>query len=112
MSINDDSKIIGYFARLPNTVFCDGDACIIAGSETALKNYLSEMIPKDDSKYILKKTRFGEIMRGLNHGGAYAFDDIAYNRFYPLAKRTADAEDNLPTGVKTRFIRIMRKDIA
>jgi hypothetical protein len=34
----------------------------------------------------IKKTRFGEIMRGLRLGAAYCFDEEAYNRFFPLAR--------------------------
>jgi len=105
MSTIGDAKVIGHFAHLPNDVLCDGDACIIAGSELALRNYLSrnylsEMTPGDVGRYILKKTRFGEIMRGMHRGGAYAFDETAYSRFYPLAKCeavTTGSEDRLPT---------------
>jgi len=28
---------------------------------------------------------FGEILRGLQLGGGYAFDEPSYSRFYPLA---------------------------
>lgn len=31
--------------------------------------------------------RFGEIMRGLQLGAAYAFDKESYGRFYPLARK-------------------------
>ncbi len=66
---------------------CDGDACIIAGSDADLKNYLSQIEGKGGSSYTLKKTRFGEIMCGMSMGAAYAFDESAYNRFYRLAQR-------------------------
>jgi hypothetical protein len=115
MSTIGDAKVIGHFAHLPNDVLCDGDACIIAGSELALRNYLSEMAPGEVGRYILKKTRFGEIMRGMHRGGAYAFDETAYSRFYPLAKCeavTTGSEDRLPTRVKNRFVRVTLKNIA
>ena len=87
MSIDNDTKVIGYFAYSSDGgVVCDGDACVIAGSDSDLRTYLSRM-GAEESHCTLKKTRFGEIMRGISLGGAYAFDEAAYNRFYPLAQR-------------------------
>jgi hypothetical protein len=84
----DDAKVIGYFAYASETeVVCDGDACVITGSDAVLRTYMSEMGNLSKITHTVKKTRFGEIMRGLSHGGAYAFDEEAYNRFYPLARR-------------------------
>ena len=86
MAAANETKVIGYFASASSTeVFCDGDACIIAGSEADLKRYLSARAADEGDKYTLKKTRFIEVMRGIRLGAAYAFDEIAYNRFYPLA---------------------------
>lgn len=84
----DDERIVGYFGYLPpSNIVCDGDACVIAGSEVSFKTYLKIANPPDAVKTIIKKTRFGEIFRGLSLGGAYSFDEEAYGRFYPLAKR-------------------------
>ena len=89
---NRDTKVIGCFAYLsPTKVVCDGDACIIAGSESAMKRYLSLSDRETSSKHTIKKTRFGEIMRGMSLGALYAFDEEAYNRFYPLASATGHA---------------------
>jgi hypothetical protein len=86
MSTNRDTKVIGYFAYLsPAQVACDGDACMIAGSEHAMRRYLSLADQSTSAKHNIKKTRFGEIMRGMLLGGSYAFDEEAYHRFYPLA---------------------------
>jgi hypothetical protein len=39
----DDSKVIGYFAYAsPGEVVCNGDACLVAGSETAMASYLAD----------------------------------------------------------------------
>lgn len=44
MSIANDSKVIGYFAYLsPSEVVCDGDACLITGSEVDLQTYITEI---------------------------------------------------------------------
>jgi hypothetical protein len=67
-------------------VLCtDVDACLVAGSEAAMRAYLRERDPKGVDRHTIRKTRFSEILRGLNLGAAYAFDEMAYSRFYPLA---------------------------
>ena len=88
MSAAQDAKVIGYFAyRSLTEVVCDGDACVVAGSEADLRAYISELGPSGGAGPTLKKTRFGEIMRGMRLGAPYAFDETAYNRFYRLARR-------------------------
>ena len=85
---NKDTKLIGYFAFRAGTMyaFCDGDACVIAGSEKALKTYIIKLGKGEIKGYTIKKTRYGEILKGLKMGAAYAFDKEAYDVFYPLAK--------------------------
>ena len=62
---------------------------------------------------IIKKTRFAEILQGLEQGGAYAFDEVAYQRFLAQAKRNGlhglppvhpEGFEESPTGM--HFIRI------
>jgi len=81
-----DTRVIGYYARMsPTDVVCtDTDACVVAGSSEAMARYLGEVAP-DAGNVIVSKTRFGDILRGLQLGAAYAFDKEAYARFYPLA---------------------------
>ena len=93
-NIKEASKVIGCFSYTNSgVVFCDGDACVIAGSEELMESYLLK-IPSGDSKDIIKKTRFGEIISGLKQGGAYAFDKESYNRFLFFAK--LNEIDSLP----------------
>lgn len=110
MSIANDSKVIGYFAYLsPSEVVCDGDACLITGSEVDLQTYITEIGFGIENNPAIKKTRFGEIMRGMRLGAAYSFDETAYNRFYPLAKREGlelGVEDFLPTATGRHFVRL------
>lgn len=82
-----ETKVVGYFAYLsPAQVVCtDVDACVISGSIGAMRRHLAEMDPLGAPRATVKKTRFGEIRRGLELGAAYAFDQEAYARFYPLA---------------------------
>ncbi len=83
-----DSKVIGYFAfRSKTEVICDGDACVISGSEQDMGNYIKFVSPGFSKKHTIKKTRFGEIIKGMKMGAAYAFDEQSYNRFYPLANK-------------------------
>ena len=81
-------KVVGYFSCSDRgNVFCDGDACIIAGTAELLHSYIKEMIPNHKKQDIVKKTRFGEIIDGLELGGAYAFDKEAYMAFFSLAEQ-------------------------
>jgi len=85
-----NSKVIGYFGySSPTNVICTGEshACVIAGSEEYLRDYINEITPVGHSKVSIKKTRFGEILKGLYLGAAYAFDVESYTRFYPLARQ-------------------------
>lgn len=82
-----DTKVVGYFGYWSATqVVCtDVDACVVAGSSDAMEEYVAEMDPLRAATASVKKTRFGEILRGLELGGTYAFDEESYARFYPLA---------------------------
>ena len=84
----NDSKVIGFFAFASrNEVVCtEGAACVIAGSKESMVEYLKEIDPANIKKHTIKKTRFGEIMQGLQYGAAYAFDEESYICFYPLAR--------------------------
>ncbi len=81
-------KVIGYFAIRKGTqyILCDGDACVIAGSEMAMDSYIVKLASDKPSNYKVKKTRYGEIVQGMRMGGVYTFDKRAYERFFPLAK--------------------------
>lgn len=93
--VKESTKIVGYFSYINHgNVFCDGDACVIAGSEELMKSYFHKALDCDGSKYTIKKTRFGEIINGIKLGGAYAFDQEAYSRFLPIAR--LNGIDDLP----------------
>jgi hypothetical protein len=79
-------KIVGYFSYFgESNVFCDDDACVIAGTEKLMRSYIKAMIFDHKEQDVVKKTRFGEIIRGLEKGGAYAFDKESYDKFFILA---------------------------
>lgn len=49
-----------------------------------MEQYVQEL--GGQGRHTIRKTRFGEIMRGLSLGAAYAFDEVAYGRFLPLGR--------------------------
>lgn len=104
--MSDRSKsVVGWFACRGMHAVCDGDACVIAGSDKAMRVLVSRAAGGDASAFTVKKTSFGEIMAGLKLGGAYCFDEEAYSRFFPLAQAEGlglgreDFSDPGPTGV-------------
>jgi len=85
---DQNRKVIGYFAfASPTEVVCTGNACVISGSVRTMKAFVKEIDPKGLQKRTIKKTLFGEILNGLKLGAAYAFDEEAYKKFYPLARK-------------------------
>jgi hypothetical protein len=84
--LSDATKVIGYFSCTNSgEVCCDGDACVIAGTEEKMRDYIINRLEKGAEKDIIKKTRFGEIVNRMRQGRAYAFDEESYNNFYDLA---------------------------
>jgi len=88
-SLKGSGKVLGYFAYTKEgDVLCDGEGCIIAGSNKRMRFYLAQKEKEEGNKnHIIKKTRFGEVMNGLSRGGAYAFDEESYLCFLDLAKK-------------------------
>ena len=81
------TKVIGYFSiNPPADCFCDGEALIVAGSHAAIKRMLFIAgRPHVSSKHIMK-AKFGEVLAGMERGGAYAFDAESYRKFAALEK--------------------------
>ena len=86
MANENFTKVIGYYARRQGIhLFCNGPACIITNSESALKEAIRATNPENIKHYTIRKTRFVDILKGLLAGAPYALDQGAYQRFYPLA---------------------------
>ena len=98
----EKDAVIGYYAiHPPQDVLCDGDACVIAGSQSALNRYIKSL-SNSGVEFQKRKTRLSEILDGLNLGGAYAFDQESYRVFYPLANNHGyHLEDELFTETET-----------
>ena len=104
----DLKKTIGYFAiHLPEDVLCDGEACIIASTQSALNKYTKAL--SSDVVFQNRKTSLREILDGISMGGAYAFDEASYNLFYPLANKhgfNLKYEKFTPTETGLHFITV------
>ena len=109
MSTDINSKVIGYFAfSSPSEVICDGDACVISGSEQSMKDYIKSITSGSSNKVTIKKTRFSDIVKGMKMGAPYAFDEQSYNRFYPLANKIGyslkEEDFSVPTETGRHFV--------
>ncbi len=77
---DDDTRVIGYFAYTsPMHAICDGDACVIAESEAGMKRYVEAMVSGSLKGTRIKKTRFGEVLKGLELGADYSFSISCYS---------------------------------
>jgi hypothetical protein len=96
------STKIGWVALAPPMALCDGDACVVGGDRQTIDTMRQRSRPVD---WKIFETTYAEIERGLELGATYAFDEVAYNRFYPLAKAAGypfspqDFSDPGPTGI-------------
>ena len=81
------TRVIGvYTYSEPGRVLLYEDACVVAGSEQLIKRYIA-LLSGDVMNMVISKIRFGAIYDGLNSGAVYAFDQVSYRRFYPLARQ-------------------------
>jgi len=111
-----EDKVIGYLAYITKTqLICDGDSCIIAGSELKMKSYIRQRNPELLKKVKIAKARFNRIKTALDFGAAYSFDREAYERFYPLARQTGmnvGPEDfSIPTPTGIHFARVQKTSV-
>ncbi len=90
------TKVIEYISLVDRiNLFCSGDACVVAGSEKSILEYIRRANPNRKNELKVKKARFGEIEAGLLAGGAYAFDQESYQRFQPIAIQKGHDLSNL-----------------
>ena len=82
MSVDIDSKVVGYVSYTSKGMLCNDHACLVIGSAAALRRH-----PGARNSRIIK-ARFGEIVTIIERTGAhYAFDLPAYRRFYALVQK-------------------------
>ncbi len=113
-------KVVGYFAirRGSPNLLCDGEACVIAGSQQLMTWYIVKLAGDEPSNYQVKKTRYSEIMKGMQMGGIYSFDQKAYNKFLPILKAEGKniaeiklSDDPKPHDDAVRLMRVSGNEI-
>ena len=88
MAKDDATRVVGVYAYYhPGKVFLYENACVVAGSEDLIKQYMESLANKPDRGMKISKLRFGEIYDDLKTGAVYAFDRQSYTRFYSLGRR-------------------------
>ena len=85
---NKDTTVLGFIAILRGTinVLCDGDSCIVTGSEKRMKEYIATFATEPKAQYRITKARYGHVLQVMKMGGAYSFDQESFSRFGPLAR--------------------------
>jgi len=87
---SDTNKIIGYFSYTKSGhVFCDGDSCIIVNSKKLMRRLLQAKASIESEQDLIKKTTFGEVIRGIELDASYLLDQDSYHVFYTIAKTNA-----------------------
>lgn len=80
--------VVGYFASCGTSAVCDREACVIADSAATMQRLIDQRLGTGHAaRYEIRKTTFGEVLRGMRLGAPYAFEPAAYQRFRPLAER-------------------------
>ena len=110
------NKIIGYFSYTKSgNVFCDGDSCIILNSKKLIHQLLKAKASIDSEQDLIKKTTFGEVIKGIELGASYILDKDSYNIFHAIAKTNATNDLILVTkisssipGIDVPFVRIQK----
>ena len=101
-------KIIGFVShnRQKTAMLCDGDACLVFGSEHKLREYVEQKDIKEIG--VIKKARFGDILEVLKLGGIYLMDEEAYSRFKQEYETSGDVTEITQQEVapEERFYRI------
>ncbi len=107
---------VGWFAASDRNALCDGDALIVAKSKLAIR----QLAKKLGGRWRFAPTSFEEILQGMQHGGAYAFDEGAYELFLPPAQEAGldlqpedfsePAPESGPLGM--HFVRVQLPTIA
>ena len=77
MQTDHRTRVVGVYAySRPGKVLRYEDACVVTGSAQAIDHYLGAVDAPEAGSLRTCKLRFGELLDGLNQGGAYAFSSI------------------------------------
>ena len=76
-----DKVIIGFFAYSGDNALCEGSALVVINQKKIMKNYIQGM---QDTK--LCKISLFDLIKGLDMGGEYCLDELAFQRFEEYAE--------------------------
>ncbi len=89
LSLNDRSKVIGYYATTGNGVYGVGStSCLVAGTKESLEESIGQCRNRPPgSTYTVQKMRVAMLVDGTEAGEEYALNLLAYQRFLPILKK-------------------------
>jgi len=81
-------KLIGYYASFQGdrAILNEENSVIVFGNKNDFINYHENHPEKVNEIPTYEKIYFDEIMQSIYEGYSFAFDEIAYKKFFPVAK--------------------------
>jgi hypothetical protein len=81
-------ELIGYYGSLnaDRAIVNEDSSIIIFGNKNDFINYHENHPERISENPAYKEIYYDEIMQSVNEGYSFAFDEISYNRFYPIAQ--------------------------
>ena len=80
--------LIGYYASFEGdrAIVNEDNSVIVFGNKHDFINYHENHPEKVTEISTYKKIYYSEIIQDIYAGNSFAFDEISYNRFYPIAQ--------------------------
>ena len=106
------TEFIGYYASFQGdrAIVNEDNSVIVFGKKHDFINYHENHPEKVTEIPTYKKIYFSEIIQGIYEGNSFAFDEISYNRFYPIAQ--LNGYDFGPEDFSTDFSKNYEKKFA
>jgi hypothetical protein len=82
------TELIGYYGSLQGdrAIVNEDSSVIVIGNKNDFINYHENHPEKVTENLVYKKIYYNEIIQSINEGYSFAFDEVSYNRFYPIAQ--------------------------
>jgi hypothetical protein len=105
-------EFIGYFASFQGdrVIVNEDHSVIVFGKKHDFISYHENHLEKVTGNPTYKKIYYSEIMKDIYEGNSFAFDEISYNRFYPIAQ--LNGYDFGPADFSTDFCNNYEKKFA
>jgi hypothetical protein len=81
------TELIGYYSSLQvnRAIVNEDNSVIVFGNKNDFVNCHENHPERVSENPADKKIYYDEIIQSINEGYSFAFDEISYNRFYPVA---------------------------